>query len=69
MTGAVRIEMADLRLDADLVVAPDAKGLVIFAHGSGSGRAGPRNRMVAESDALEQVAELARDWFVAQCPV
>ena len=48
MTGVVRIEMADLRLDADLVVPPDAKGLVIVAHGSGSGRASPRNRMVAD---------------------
>lgn len=45
----MQIERGDLRLDADLVVAPDAGGLVIFAHGSGSGRASPRNRMVAET--------------------
>src|SRR5512132_1461411 len=30
-----------------LVVPPDAKGLVIFAHGSGSGRFSPRNNHVA----------------------
>jgi dienelactone hydrolase len=45
----LRIELGDVRLDADLVVSPEAGGLVIFAHGSGSGRASPRNRMVAET--------------------
>lgn len=49
MSGGLRIELGDVRLDADLVVSPEAGGLVIFAHGSGSGRASPRNRMVAET--------------------
>lgn len=49
MSGVLRMELGDVRLDADLVMAPDARGLVIFAHGSGSGRASPRNRMVAET--------------------
>ncbi|MBI2325010.1 MAG: hypothetical protein HYU87_08640 [Chloroflexi bacterium] len=31
----------------DLVVPADASGLVVFAHGSGSGRLSPRNRSVA----------------------
>lgn len=48
MSTTLRMEIGDVLLDADLVVAPDAAGLVIFAHGSGSGRASPRNRMVAE---------------------
>jgi pimeloyl-ACP methyl ester carboxylesterase len=30
-----------------LLIAKDAKGLIIFAHGSGSGRASPRNQYVA----------------------
>jgi dienelactone hydrolase len=34
-------------LDADLRVPQRAAGLVIFAHGSGSGRFSPRNRAVA----------------------
>jgi pimeloyl-ACP methyl ester carboxylesterase len=48
-TGNVR----DLRighapaLSAFLAVPPEAKGLVIFAHGSGSGRLSPRNNYVA----------------------
>lgn len=34
-------------LVADLVVPPEAVGVVIFAHGSGSSRTSPRNRSVA----------------------
>ena len=34
-------------LPADLVVPPGATGIVIFAHGTGSGRHSPRNRAVA----------------------
>jgi len=33
--------------DADLTIPPAAVGLVVFAHGSGSSRQSPRNRMVA----------------------
>jgi dienelactone hydrolase len=35
-------------VDGDLVMPPGASGLVIFAHGSGSGRHSRRNRAVAE---------------------
>ncbi|WP_433222575.1 dienelactone hydrolase family protein [Dactylosporangium sp. CS-047395] len=35
-------------LDADVVVPAQARGVVLFAHGSGSSRLSPRNRMVAE---------------------
>jgi len=34
-------------LTADWVMPPDASGVVLFAHGSGSGRHSPRNRSVA----------------------
>ncbi|SDI87367.1 Dienelactone hydrolase [Arthrobacter subterraneus] len=34
-------------LDADLHLPNESRGLVIFAHGSGSGRRSPRNRQVA----------------------
>lgn len=37
------------RLDADLRVPASAKGLVLFAHGSGSSRHSSRNRLVAEA--------------------
>jgi len=35
-------------LPGRLVVPPDARGVVVFAHGSGSSRHSPRNRFVAE---------------------
>jgi putative phosphoribosyl transferase len=35
-------------LEADLTVPDDARGVLLFAHGSGSSRHSPRNRMVAE---------------------
>ena len=44
---AVRVDAAGVELDGDLVVIPDATGIVVFAHGSGSSRRSPRNREVA----------------------
>ncbi|MGD9617089.1 MAG: dienelactone hydrolase family protein [Alphaproteobacteria bacterium] len=43
----LEIAFGDLRLRALLGVPADAEGLVIFAHGSGSGRLSPRNNRVA----------------------
>jgi predicted alpha/beta-hydrolase family hydrolase len=34
-------------LEGDLAVPDDARGIVIFAHGSGSSRHSPRNQLVA----------------------
>lgn len=48
MTRHIKIELADAVLRGDLSVPPAALGLVVFAHGSGSGRHSPRNRFVAE---------------------
>jgi pimeloyl-ACP methyl ester carboxylesterase len=44
---AVQIPAAGVILDGDLVLTADAVGIVVFAHGSGSSRHSPRNRMVA----------------------
>jgi dienelactone hydrolase len=44
---AVRIPSAGVVLDGDLAVPADARGVVLFAHGSGSSRHSPRNRRVA----------------------
>jgi pimeloyl-ACP methyl ester carboxylesterase len=35
-------------LSADVVIPSNASGVVVFAHGSGSSRTSPRNRLVAE---------------------
>jgi putative phosphoribosyl transferase len=52
----LEIPAAGVALSADVVVPEDARGVVLFAHGSGSGRHSPRNRYVAEE---LQVAGLA----------
>jgi putative phosphoribosyl transferase len=43
----VAIEAGEVTLEADLGVPQPARGVVLFAHGSGSSRHSPRNRMVA----------------------
>ncbi|WP_151769567.1 dienelactone hydrolase family protein [Streptomyces abyssomicinicus] len=45
---SVEVPSGGVRLDGDLAVPPDARGVVLFAHGSGSSRHSPRNRAVAE---------------------
>jgi dienelactone hydrolase len=44
---AVEILAAGVTLAGTLVVPPHERGIVVFAHGSGSGRLSPRNRAVA----------------------
>lgn len=48
-------------LRADLTVPMSACGLVVFAHGSGSGRTSPRNRQVADRLAGAEIASLLLD--------
>ena len=43
----VTVDVGGERLTGDLVVPAGARGLVLFAHGSGSSRLSPRNRAVA----------------------
>jgi putative phosphoribosyl transferase len=45
---AVVIDAGGIALEGDLAVPPGARGLVMFAHGSGSSRHSSRNRYVAE---------------------
>ena len=44
----VPIALQDVTLHGDLIVPPEAKGIILFSHGSGSSRNSPRNRWVAE---------------------
>ena len=44
----VAVETADTTLEGALGIPADAKGIVLFAHGSGSSRHSPRNIHVAE---------------------
>jgi putative phosphoribosyl transferase len=43
----VQVTADDVRLEGNLTLPPGAHGIVLFAHGSGSGRHSPRNRLVA----------------------
>jgi dienelactone hydrolase len=51
----------DSKIEGNLTVPKDSKGLVIFAHGSGSGRHSPRNQYVAEVLNKDGVATLLLD--------
>lgn len=48
-THSLDIALDTVTLRADLVRPATARGLVVFAHGSGSGRSSPRNRAVART--------------------
>lgn len=60
-TDHVRIAAGPFTLDGDLTVPAQARGLVIFAHGSGSSRHSPRNRVVAASLQRASFATLLLD--------
>jgi len=58
---AVTISAHGVNLDGDLSIPPNAVGLVVFAHGSGSSRRSPRNRQVAEVLHQRRLATLLFD--------
>lgn len=45
----VRVSAGPVTLEGNLGIPYDARGVVLFAHGSGSGRLSPRNRYVAQA--------------------
>lgn len=45
--NTLQIHIKQIKLIGDLIIPENASGIVIFAHGSGSGRLSPRNRQVA----------------------
>ena len=47
MERVVRVSAGDVTLEGNLARPEDARGVVLFAHGSGSSRLSPRNRHVA----------------------
>ena len=57
----VRIRAGQAILAGDLTVPEDPRGLVIFAHGTGSSRLSPRNRSVARTLVEAQLATLLLD--------
>ena len=62
----VRIPTEGATLDGDLVVPAGARGVVVFAHGSGSSRHSPRNRRVAAGLQQAGFATLLMDLLTAE---
>jgi pimeloyl-ACP methyl ester carboxylesterase len=63
---ALRIGVAGVVLDADVAVPTQARGVVVFAHGSGSGRHSPRNRYVAGELQTAGLATVLADLLTEQ---
>lgn len=59
--AVVSIPINNVKLTGDLIIPPKAKGLVIFAHGSGSSRLSPRNVYVAQRLQGDNLATLLVD--------
>lgn len=58
---AAVVPAGDAFLSADLSIPVSARGVVVFAHGSGSGRSSPRNRFVASALREGRLATLLLD--------
>jgi pimeloyl-ACP methyl ester carboxylesterase len=66
VSQSLGITVAGVLLEADLVVPENARGVVLFAHGSGSGRHSPRNRFVASELQEAGLATLLADLLTHQ---
>lgn len=62
----IHIPVGNVELVGELIVPVKAKGLVIFSHGSGSSRFGPRNNMVAEVLRNREIGTLLFDLLTAE---
>ena len=62
----VPVPAGEARLQGDLVVPDGAHGVVLFAHGRGSGRHSPRNRLVAAGLHEAGLATLLLDLLTAE---
>ena len=62
----VFIPADSVTLEGTLVLPRGAKGVVLFAHGSGSGRFSPRNKFVAEVLNKGQIGTLLIDLLTAE---
>ena len=66
LVSAPRIRTGHDVIDADLTVPPNAHGIVVFAHGSGSSRRSSRNRAVAAKLQQAGFATLLADLLTHQ---
>jgi len=64
--SSVAVPAAEVVLNGDLSIPANPKGMILFAHGSGSSRLSPRNRYVAEALNEHSLATLLVDLLTAQ---
>jgi len=64
--NAVKIPVDKTTIEGNLILPPHAKGVVLFAHGSGSGRFSPRNQYVAKVLNKARIATLLIDLLTKQ---
>src|SRR5437764_3428214 len=62
----IQVGAGSALLEGNLAIPYGARGLVLFAHGSGSGRHSPRNRFVAGTLADAGFATLLMDLLTAE---
>ena len=62
----VRLPAGEIELDGDLAIPERTRGIVLFAHGSGSSRHSPRNRQVAAVLQRAGYATLLMDLLTAE---
>lgn len=63
---ALSVSADNVALQGDLAIPPAPKGIVLFAHGSGSSRHSPRNRYVAEVLNERSLGTLLVDLLMAE---
>lgn len=61
-----RVLIGPHELDGDLAMPPNARALVVFAHGSGSSRSSPRNQQVARALQRQSLGTLLFDLLGAE---
>jgi putative phosphoribosyl transferase len=66
INNLVSIPVNGVELEGALVVPPAARGIVLFAHGSGSSRHSPRNNFVAETLRAAGIGTLLMDLLTKQ---
>jgi len=59
--AVVRIPVGGVVIEGNLAIPSGAKGIALFAHGSGSSRFSPRNRYVAKAFNAQKIATLLFD--------
>lgn len=63
---SVKVLVGPLALEGDLSIPLEPRGIVLFAHGSGSSRQSPRNRRVAQELQQGHLATLLFDLLTAE---